>query len=119
MTPAVRAVFEQAARLSPEDRGELAWELERLAPRRPMTEAETAELRRRLDDLDAGRAVLHPWEEVRDRLRAKIAAWAAEEAEAGRSWPEQPPSPAEPVPPDAAGPSADRSQPAVATGAAA
>lgn len=58
------------AKLSPEERLEQLWDS--LSPEAvPMTDAQTEELDRRLDDLDREGPVGIPWDEVLDRIRSR------------------------------------------------
>ena len=80
MKPAVRAVLDQIAALPPEDREAVAWELELLVPRRPFAEAESAELRRRLAEYEAGRDPGLSRSEVTTSLRRMIEDFESEQA---------------------------------------
>jgi putative addiction module component (TIGR02574 family) len=75
MTRATKAVLADALRLDPDERAALATEL--LAsldgPADPDAEAAwAAEIRRRVDAIEAGALALEPWEDVKRRIENEI-----------------------------------------------
>ena len=71
MDPNLKEVFHEAAQLSEHDRATLAGLLIETLDPAPESEVEAAwseEIKRRLDEIDAGTVQLIPWEEVRVEL---------------------------------------------------
>jgi putative addiction module component (TIGR02574 family) len=80
MSEAAQAVLDQAMKLSVEERERLVGQLMSSIDDAPLTEAEAEaldaewapEIRRRIAELESGRAKLVPWAEVRAELQALI-----------------------------------------------
>ena len=92
LSPAAETILAEAFSLPEEDRLALAGRLLRssTAPsetgdRRQFTDAERAELDRRVEDFHAGREVGAPWPEVRARAHALIAELSAEQDDRDRA----------------------------------
>ena len=75
MSPSTEQLFSSALSLPEADRLELAEALLAATeppPPEPSGDAWSAELQRRSDEIDAGKAILSPWEEVKRRVRARL-----------------------------------------------